>query len=111
MNWNSFPDLPELPNPPYWATIFISEKSDDLRGYSLIDDKTLEAAKNTEGYLGYASMGEGKNGIFISYWDSLEAIDRWRNNSIHLSAKERGKSTWYNQYVTQIVEIKSHSIK
>jgi heme-degrading monooxygenase HmoA len=49
--------------------------------------------------------------IFISYWASLEAIERWKEDSLHKTAKDKGKKSWYTRFISQVVEIKSHTIK
>ncbi|WP_454053132.1 hypothetical protein [Clostridium sp. Marseille-Q7071] len=43
----------------------------------------------------------------ISYWDSLESISSWKNNSHHMSAKEMGKKMWYSKYMIRICKVES----
>lgn len=95
------------PRPPYFAVIFISIKSDNLNGFRDMDEKTLDLAINFPGYLGHKSIGEGSNNIFISYWDSMESIEKWKNHQVHLMAKSQGISQWYDYYLSQICEVKS----
>lgn len=111
MNWTRFPHLKELPPPPYWAAIFLSERGSELNGYAEMDLATIEAAKEVPGFLGYASLKEDNVGIFISYWTSREAIENWRHNSLHISAKKMGKLQWYARYVSQLAEVQHHGIK
>ena len=93
-----------IPKAPYYAVIFVSEKSTQLEGYAAMDELTLKLAIAQEGFLGYESVNNGNTGIFISYWESPEAIDRWRKNEIHKEAKSRG-AQWYNRYLSQICKV------
>ena len=108
----SFPKLKKLPEPPYFCAIFISELSESIEGYDEMDAITMETASEMEGFIGFvSSRNRDGSGIFISYWQSLEAIDGWRKNSIHRMAKEMGRKEWYTRYISQICEVKSHGIK
>jgi len=89
------------PAPPYYAVIFISEKNEDLNGYEEMDKQTMDMALSLNGCLGYSSVP----GTFISYWDSMESINSWRQNSIHLKAKEQGKKQWYKYYHSLICKV------
>lgn len=111
MNWAGFPHLKELPPPPYWAAIFLSERGEDLAGYAEMDLATIQAAQQINGFLGYVSLKQGDVGMFISYWSSREAIENWRMNTLHLSAKRMGKTKWYERYVSQLAEVQQHGIK
>ena len=75
------------PKAPYYAVIFISEKNEDISGYEEMNDKTMETALSLNGCLGYSSVPS----TFISYWDTMDSINLWRQNSLHLKAKEQGK--------------------
>ena len=94
----------EVPKAPYYAVIFVSEKSNQLEGYAAMDELTLKLAVEQEGFLGYESVNNGNTGIFISYWQSPEAIDNWRKNEIHKQAKSGGIH-WYNRYLSQICKV------
>ncbi len=99
--WKSTP-----PNKDYYAVIFSSTKSDDLEGYKEMDELTLKLAQEQEGFLGYESCNIGKQGIFISYWQSMESIVNWRQNMTHLQAKSNAKQ-WYKRYLSQICKVES----
>jgi len=89
------------PKPPYYAVIFISEKQEDIPGYKEMDEQTMEAALAMTGCLGYSSVP----GAFISYWDNTESINEWRQNSLHLKAKEQGKKQWYKYFHSLICKV------
>lgn len=97
-------------NPPpisnYYAVIFSSTKSTDLEGYKEMDDAMMELAQQQDGFLGYESSSNGDSGIFISYWQNMESIEKWRRNLEHGKAKAQA-SKWYKRYLSQICEVKS----
>lgn len=95
-----------LPEKDYYAVIFSSTKSEQLEGYSEMDELTMKLAQDQEGFIGYESVSTGNKGIFISYWESKEAIDVWRKNVTHQMAKaEAGR--WYSRYLSQICKVES----
>ena len=87
-----------------FAVIFSYTLSDNLVGYKEMDQKTIDTVKNIEGYLGHEKFGDGTNNVFISYWKDKEAINRWKKNTLHLSAKKKGPD-WYKSYRIQITEV------
>jgi heme-degrading monooxygenase HmoA len=89
------------PNPPYYAVIFTSERTEEDNGYTEMAEKMEELAKQQEGFLGIESAKENI-GITVSYWRDLESIRKWKMNTAHLEAQEKGKSTWYKNYKTRI---------
>jgi heme-degrading monooxygenase HmoA len=101
---------PTLPDPPYWAVIFVYERSGNTDGYEEMDRKTMSLALEKYGCLGVVSSGNEDKSIFISYWPSLKEINHWRNDEIHKSAKNSGAPLWYSRYISQICEIKKQSI-
>ncbi|MBN8693270.1 MAG: DUF4188 domain-containing protein [Bacteroidetes bacterium] len=99
MPWKKSP-----PTSGYYAVIFSSTKSDNLEGYKEMDDETMRLAQEQNGYLGYESVSNGNTGIFISYWESMEAINVWRQNSTHLMAKAKANQ-WSKRYLSQICKV------
>jgi heme-degrading monooxygenase HmoA len=89
---------------PYYAVIFTSLLSEKTDGYAEMSNKMEKLAKLQDGFLG---MNSARNdiGITISYWDSLEAIKNWKQQSDHLIAQEKGKSDWYNWYNIKICKV------
>jgi heme-degrading monooxygenase HmoA len=102
------PFIKKLPEKDFYAVIFCSTKSDQLDGYEETDEEVMQLAASQPGYLGFESVHNNNRGIFISYWETLEAIENWRNNPIHKKAKaQAGK--WYNRYLSQITLVqRSH---
>jgi heme-degrading monooxygenase HmoA len=89
------------PKPPYYAVIFSSISSEDLTGYELMAEQMVELVKQQPGYLGHESA-RNAIGITVSYWDSLDAIKKWKAVSEHLFAQELGRDKWYSSYKTRI---------
>jgi heme-degrading monooxygenase HmoA len=96
--------IAKTPNPPYYAVIFTSLRTEVEQGYSAMSDKMEELAKKQPEFLGMESSRDGL-GITISYWKSLEAIKEWKNNSQHLVAQELGKKQWYKSFKTRICKV------
>ncbi|MFN8416368.1 MAG: antibiotic biosynthesis monooxygenase [Cytophagaceae bacterium] len=96
--------IAKTPEPPYYAVIFTSLRTEGDHGYHDMGEKMVELAQQQKGYLGHESVREGL-GITVSYWDSLDAIRNWKMHSEHLLAQEKGKSTWYHSYKTRICKV------
>ena len=84
------------PTAPFYASIFNYYLSDDLEGYEEYDTETLELVKQIPGFLGYESMKHEGRGMFISYWQSKEAITEWAKNPIHQKAQDNRHATAYS---------------
>ena len=91
----------QTPQPPYYAVIFTSVRSEVEAGYSEMADLMMDLASKQDGFLGMESA-RNEVGITVSYWKDLESIRKWKLNSEHLAAQEKGKSDWYRHYKTRI---------
>ncbi len=98
-----------MPERDYYAVIFSSEKSGDLEGYQEMDELTMELAWQQNGFLGYESCSNGNKSVFISYWESREAVDDWRKNMVHIQAKSNAKQ-WYKRYLSQICKVENSKL-
>lgn len=96
-----------LPEKPAYAVLFISEREVDPAptGYPEADRATMEKVSKLDGFLGFDNARTGKEGIFISYWRDLDAIEKWKNDPLHISVKTDGKKRWYDAYRTVICKI------
>ena len=97
---------------PYFAVIFTSTLTSNTEGYNEMSKKMEALAKKQDGFLGIDSAREdtsttlsGTVGITVSYWESLEAIKTWKQNSKHLFAQQKGKEQWYSWYNTKICKV------
>lgn len=92
-----------MKNRPYYAVIFTSQLSSNIEDYEKVAHEMEILAKKQPGYIGADSVrNEAGFGITISYWESLEAVQKWKNHAAHTIAKTRGKAQWYEQFHTRI---------
>ncbi len=89
---------------PYYAVIFSTILTDTLDDYEGTANRMELLAKQQPGYLGMESA-RNRIGITVSYWESLEAILRWKNNVEHMEARERGRAVWYKKYELRICKV------
>jgi len=92
------------PKPPYYAVIFSTLRTSVDEGYMETTKRMEALAKQQDGYLGLESA-RNKIGITVSYWKSLDAILKWRNNAEHTLAREKGKELWYKKYQLRICKV------
>ncbi len=98
--------IAKTPNPPYYAVIFSSERTGVDQGYSEMAEKMISLASRQPGFLGAESVrDENGFGITISYWESLESIRNWKENTAHQHAQQRGRKEWYQRYKTRICKV------
>lgn len=89
------------PQPPYFAVIFSSLRTDVDEGYSEMNDKLEEIARGYSGFIGQDSARSAL-GISISYWKNEEDIIAWRKNAEHQLAMKYGKEKWYTWYNVRV---------
>ncbi|MCM3042615.1 antibiotic biosynthesis monooxygenase [Paenibacillus motobuensis] len=97
-------EMARTPKPPYYAVIFTSERTEGDRGYAEMAEEMVRLASVQPGFLGVESAREGL-GITVSYWETLESIQNWKQNERHLIAQSKGKSEWYLKYKTRICKV------
>ena len=88
-----------------YAVIFTAEVNQVDEEYSGTALRMRELAREKYGCTEFVSVTEGTKEISISYWESEEQIRRWKQDSEHLVAQQLGRSTWYNSYKVQVVEV------
>ena len=96
--------IAKTPQPPYYAVIFSTIRTEVDKGYQETAIRMEELAKQQKGYLGIESARD-QLGITVSYWDSLVAIVNWKNNIEHTMAREKGKDLWYKKYQLRICKV------
>jgi len=89
---------------PYYAVIFNSILSDNIEGYQEMAVKMETLARKQKGFIDYESARD-TIGITISYWETLDDIKNWKQQSEHLQAQSQGKTTWYNWYKVRICKV------
>lgn len=98
-------DHTSRPQPPYYAVIFSSQRTDSDQGYVRMANKMVELASQQNGFLGVESARDDQLGITISYWNSLEAIKNWKEHAAHQVAQQKGKTEWYKSYTIRVCKV------
>ncbi|MDB5972665.1 MAG: hypothetical protein JWQ90_5115 [Hydrocarboniphaga sp.] len=94
------------PQPPYYAVIFTSTRTDGDSGYAGMAQRMAELAAQQPGYLGVESTrGAEGLGITVSYWRDLDAISAWKAVAEHRIAQETGKRRWYEHFEVRIARV------
>jgi len=96
--------IAQTPNPPYYAVIFTSVRTEGDNGYSEMSDQMVELARQQDGFLGVESA-RSEIGITVSYWRDLESIRKWRENMEHSQARKKGREEWYQSFKTRIAKV------
>ena len=91
-------------NTPYYAVIFTSTQTEDIKGYAEMSTQMENLAKQQDGFLGIESA-RNDIGITVSYWESLEAINNWKQQTDHIIAQQKGRKDWYSWYKVRICKV------
>ena len=91
------------PQPPYYAVIFTSVKTDGDNGYGEAAKQILELASKQPGFLGFETARQ-EIGISVSYWSTLEAIKAWKENTTHRQVQSRAKD-WYTTFRVRVCRV------
>jgi heme-degrading monooxygenase HmoA len=98
--------IAQTPEPPYYAVIFSSLRSEGDRGYGQMAQRMAELAAKQPGFLGIETVrGDDGAGITVSYWANAEAISAWKADFDHGAAQRGGQATWYQDYVVRIAKV------
>jgi heme-degrading monooxygenase HmoA len=93
--------IAQTPQPPYYAVIFTSVKSQPAEGYNDMAMEMVELAHQQEGFLGVESA-RNDIGITVSYWATEESIKNWKANTRHQLAQKCGREAWYDSYKVRV---------
>jgi len=97
------PSPATTPQPPYYAVIFTSVRTDSDNGYGEIAKHMVKLAAEQPGFLGIESARQ-EIGITVSYWSSPEAIKAWKENLDHRHAQSRA-GDWYTKFRVRICRV------
>lgn len=97
--------ISKTPKPPYYAVVFTSTRTEVDHGYGQMAEKMVQLASQQKGFLGVESARDSNLGITVSYWDSLDAIQSWKENAAHQIAQEKGKKEWYRNFGVRISKV------
>lgn len=96
--------LTQTPEPPYYAAIFSSIRSNIDEGYCAMNDALFDALSKMPGYLGHESARK-EVGITVSYWSDLESLRNWKELPLHRRAQHLGREKWYTAYKVRICKV------
>lgn len=88
-----------------YAVIFKAEIKQFDNQYNDMAKSMRQLAQQKYGCTNFIAVTEGKQEIAISYWQSLDDIQKWKQDAKHLVAQKLGKTMWYQNYQVEIVEI------
>ncbi|GAX91090.1 antibiotic biosynthesis monooxygenase family protein [Effusibacillus lacus] len=98
--------ISKTPQPPYYAVIFTSERTEGDKGYGQMADKMVELAFQQPGFWGVESVRDNTGlEITVSYWESLEAIKNWKENALHKVVQDKGKTVWYKRFALRVSKV------
>ena len=96
--------ISKTPQPPYYAVIFTSLRTEGDNGYGDMSGRMVELASKQDGFLGIESARE-EIGVTVSYWRDLASIKNWKNNTDHAVAREKGRQDWYSHFKVRIAKV------
>lgn len=91
--------------PPYYAVIFTSLRTDVDGGYGAVAERMVLLASGQPGYLGMETVRDGAFGITVSYWSSEDAVRTWKRNTEHREAQANGRGHWYSRYKVRVARV------
>ena len=94
------------PEPPYYAVIFTSQRTDGDHGYEAMAIAMFELAQQQPGCLGAESARDSNGlGITVAYFTDEASICAWKKDSRHLAAQRLGRDRWYSHYEMRIAKV------
>jgi heme-degrading monooxygenase HmoA len=91
-----------------YAVIFRSTRAlDDGVEYDHWSAITDRDVRLVEGYISHYGFREPdtRRGVTITFFDSLDSIKKWRQQSDHLIAQDLGREKFYQDYEVQVTEV------
>ncbi|MFP6775670.1 MAG: antibiotic biosynthesis monooxygenase [PS1 clade bacterium] len=88
-----------------YAVIFTAEIGFLDEQYYEKSKMIREIAFNQYHCQSYNSTFEGNTEITVSYWNSLDDIKNFKNDSDHQEAQMVGKSKWYKSYSVEVTKV------
>ena len=89
-----------------FVVIFISRLRADAQGYEETARRMAELVRQQPGFLGMESWRDANGrGVTISWWESEEAIARWRDHPEHAQARQWGRKKWHDDFHISICRV------
>ena len=91
------------PEPPYYAVIFSSQRTEGDQGYAAMAERMVELARQQPGFLGLESArGPEGFGLTVSYWRDEASIAAWKAHAEHAVAQRLGRERWYGAFALRV---------
>jgi heme-degrading monooxygenase HmoA len=91
-----------------FVVIFRSTRTDenDLL-YAEWSQQMSQAVTRIDGYISHVGFRDSqtREGVTVAYFETEEAIRRWREFPEHLAAQELGRSSFYENYSVEVAEV------
>lgn len=98
------------PEPPYFAVIFSSQRTEGDRGYAAMAERMVALARQQAGFLGVESARDAAGfGLTVSYWTDEAAIAAWRADAEHAVAQRLGRERWYQAFRLRVCRVERES--
>ena len=99
-------DFARTPEPPYYAVIFTSKRTDGDHGYEAMAQAMFDLALKQPGCLGAETARDAQGvGITVAYFTDEASIRNWKQNARHLTAQKLGKERWYSHYELRVAKV------
>lgn len=96
----------KTPEPPYYAVIFTSQRTQGENGYGAMASAMHALALAQPGCLGAESTRDAQGlGITVAYFKDEAAVLDWRNHARHQLAQKLGKERWYSHYELRVAKV------
>lgn len=100
------PQFATLPEPPYYAVIFSSQRHAEDEGYGAMAQEMVALAATQAGFLGVESTRDAAGfGVTVSYSTDESAVRAWKTQARHLIAQSLGKARWYEHYALRVARV------
>lgn len=96
--------IAKTPDPPYFAVIFTSLRTQGDNGYTKMAGEIEKSVINHPGFLGFESARDGL-GITVSYWRDEQSIRKWKENLLHTKARNEGREKWYSGFKVRVAKV------
>jgi len=98
--------LAVTPEPPYYAVIFTSTRTEGDRGYNEMAQRMVELGSGYDGFLGIESARSPDGlGVTVSYWRDEASILAWKRDEAHQKAQHAGGKLWYADYRVRVAKV------
>ena len=92
-----------------YAVIFTAHLQGPGPDYAALGER-LRAGAKRYGCLGINSVYESDREITVSYWETLDQIQAWKQDPEHQEAQALGRSHWHRSYQVQVCAIERQYI-